>query len=125
LNWVKRFITKGPGSEIVRFVLKADNKFEKNQWAGISLTTVTEHWTNCVRNKWKIHVIYFICVKNQLPVELRADNVQPILHVVPVCYIVYRIRICVYYVSVYNHLANKILFFRFEFGILPAINHIS
>jgi len=67
------------GSEIVRFVLKADNKFEKNQWAGISLTTVTEHWTNCVRNKWKILVIYFICVKNQLTVELRADNFQPIV----------------------------------------------
>jgi len=70
------------GSEIVRFVLKADNKFEKNQWAGISLTTVTEHWTNCVRNKWKIHVIYLIWVKNQLTVELCADNVQPISYII-------------------------------------------
>lgn len=43
---------------------------------------ITEHWTNCVRNKWKIHVIYLIWVKNQLTVELRADNVQPILYII-------------------------------------------
>jgi len=70
------------GSEIVHFILKADNKFEKNQWAGISLTTVTEHWTNCVRNKWKIYVIFLICVKYQLTVELRAGEVQLILYII-------------------------------------------
>jgi len=103
------------GSEIVRFVLKADHKFEKNQWAGIYLTTVTEHWTNCVRNKCKVHVIYLIWVKNQLTVELRADDVQPILYIIYIIYYTYMCTCLQYFgrqnnilsVRIWNSAGNK------------------
>lgn len=41
-----------------RFVLKTDNKFEKNQWAGF-FNDCSEHWINRVRNELKIREIFY------------------------------------------------------------------
>lgn len=85
VNRVKRIYCEWAvlGSKIVRIVLKADNKFEKNQWAGIALTTANRALNELCSKQVQVYEAIYLHekpIKNRITCRLFTNITHTVVN---------------------------------------------